>query len=280
LHIGNFNQTQIIEMLRGQFGKQRALSTGRTTGFVPGRWWRRRVKTVLILVVAATIATPVFADSFTINSSNAVTFLPNGTSTSTDFSSAFTTANFNSAQTGDHATVLTSTPFYTTAASLTTAGAQWIGTSAGAGSGSTPGYTALYAISFNIPHTFVSGSLTLNYEVDNALGDLNPGVYLNGFALPNSSGIPCGVGVACLGAFNGLQTYTDNMVTADLVNGTNWLYIDAVNLGGPGGLIFSADISTVNASPVPEPSTLLLLATGVLSLFGIAHMRQTNCTHP
>jgi hypothetical protein len=239
------------------------------------------VKTVLTLVFAATIATPVYADSFTINSSTAVTFLPNGTSTSTDFPSAFTTANFNSAQTGDHAVVLTSTPFYSTAASLTTAGAQWIGTSAGAGSGATPGYTALYAISFDIPDSFVSGSLTLNYEVDNALGDLNPGVYLNGIALPNSSGIPCGVGVACLGAFNGLQTYMDNMVTADLVKGTNWIYIDAVNLGGPGGLIFSADISTVNStSPVPEPSIFLLLGTGVLGLFGIAHMRRSNCTHP
>ncbi len=42
-----------------------------------------------------------------------------------------------------------------------------------------------------------------------------------------------------------------------LVQGTNWLYIDAVNLGGPSGLIFSANFSTPDA--VPEPRTLLLV---------------------
>src|ERR1700722_7677477 len=139
------------------------------------------MKIVLILGLTAAIATPAaYADSITINSSNAVTFLSNGTSTTTVFPFAFTTANFNSAQTGENAAVLTSTSFYPTAASLTTAAAQWIGTSAGGGSGSTPGYTALYAIGFDIPDGFVSGSLTLNYEVDNQLGDLNPGIYLNG----------------------------------------------------------------------------------------------------
>ena len=107
----------------------------------------------------------------------------------------------------------------------------------------------------------------MNYEVDNALGDLNPGIYLNGTALPNSTGIPCGVGVACSGAFNGLQTYTDNNVTADLVQGTNWLYIDAVNLGGPGGLIFSANLSTVNAtSTVPEPSSAIVVSILLLAM--------------
>jgi hypothetical protein len=180
------------------------------------------MKTGLILGLTAAMAIPAaYADMITINSLNAVTFLPNGTSTTTDFSSPFTAANFSSAQTGTPASVLTTTPFYTAAALLTAAGAEWIGTSAGAGNRSSPAYTALYAISFDIPDAFVSGSLTLNYEVDNALGDLNPGVYLNGTALPGSTGIPCGAGVACSGAFSALQTYTDNSVTADLVQGTN-----------------------------------------------------------
>jgi hypothetical protein len=183
------------------------------------------MKIGLILGLIAAVAVPgAYADNVTINSSNAVTFLSNGTSTTTDFPSPFTMANFNSAQTGAPAAVLTSTPFYTTAASLTTAGAQWIGTSAGGGNGSTADFTALYAVSFDIPDAFVSGSLTLNYEVDNELGDLNPGIYLNGTALPSSTGIP-GTSTP---SFTTLQTYTDN-VTADLVQGTNWLYIDAVN---------------------------------------------------
>jgi hypothetical protein len=222
---------------------------------------------VATATLVATIAvSPAYADSITINSSSAVTFLSNGTSTTTDFSSLFTTANFNSAQTGSHASVLTSTPFYSTDPLLTTAGAQWIGTAADGGSSSTSDYTALYAISFDIPDAFVSGSLTLYYEVDNALGDHDSGVYLNGTALPSSTGIPCGVGVACTSSFRGLNTYTASSVGADLVQGTNWLYIDGVNLGGPGGLIFSARISTVNAAPsaVPEPTSLLLVSTGLV----------------
>jgi hypothetical protein len=205
----------------------------------------------------------IYADNIPVVSSSAVTFLSNGTSTTNDFSSPFTTANFNSAQTGANAAVLSSTPFYTTDPSLTTAGAQWIGTSAGAGNGSTAGYTALFAISFNIADPFVSGALTLNYEVDNDLGDLNQGVYLNGHALPGSTS-GC---FECFSSFDVLQTYSDADVTADLVQGTNWLYIDAVNLGAEEGLIFSANISTVNSrsvAAVPEPASLILLSTVLL----------------
>ena len=150
---------------------------------------------------------------------------------------------------------------------------EW-NTSPGGGDGSSPDYTALYAISFIIPDAFVSGSLTLNYEVDNALGDLNSGVYLNGTALPGSRGIPCGIGVACSASFSALQTYTDSSVGVDLVQGTNWLYIDGVNLGAEGGLIFSADISTVNSTaPVPEPSSVILTSTMLLAVAFVARKR-------
>jgi len=220
----------------------------------------------LILGLIVAIAIPeVYADSVVVNSSSAVTFLPNGTSTSTDFSSPFIPANFSSAQTGANAAVLTTIPFYMTAASLTGAGAQWIGTSAGGGNGSTSDFTALYAISFFIPDAFVSGSLSLNFEVDNELGDLNPGVYLNGTALPGSTN-NTGCSPVC---FLALQNYTDSSATADLVQGMNWLYIDGVNLGQEGGLIFSATISTVNSTGVtPEPSSygLMLIGLGLLVL--------------
>jgi hypothetical protein len=228
----------------------------------------------LILGMAAAIAIPsAYAGNVIVNSSTAITFLSNGTSTTTDFSSLFTTANFTSAQTGPNAALLTTTPFYTTAAALTTAGAQWIGTSAGAGNGSSAGYTALYSIDFTIPVAFVSGSLTLDYEVDNELGDLNAGIYLNGSALPSSTAIPG----SSTSSFGTLQTYTDNNVTADLVQGTNWLYIDAVNLGAEGGLIFSADISTVDSvgGSAPEPATLWLLGAGVAAL-GARSWRRPN----
>jgi hypothetical protein len=225
------------------------------------------MKSRLIFGFIAALAIPgTYADSIVVNSSSAVTFLPNGTSTSTDFSSPFTAANFISAQTGTNSAVLTTTPFYTTSATLTGAGAQWIGTSAGGGNGSSADFTALYAISFDIPDAFVSGSLSLNFEVDNVLGDLNQGIYLNGTALPGSTN-----NTGCSGnCFLSLQNYTDSSVTADLVQGTNWLYIDGVNLGAEGGLIFSATISTVNStgSTTPEPSTygLMLIGVGLLVL--------------
>ncbi len=133
------------------------------------------MKNSLILIALAIIAVPgAYSDMIAFKSSGAVTYLSNGTSTTTDFPSPFTAANFTSAQTGANAAVLSSTPFYNTDASLTTAGAQWIGTSAGAGNGSTAGFTALFAIAFTIPDAFSAAAFTLNFEVDNELGDLNP----------------------------------------------------------------------------------------------------------
>ena len=185
----------------------------------------------MFLSIPTVITVPAaYSDTITVNSSSSVTYLSNGTSTTTDFPAPFTAANFTSARTGVNAAVLSSIPYYTTAPSLTTAGAQWIGTSAGAGNGSTPGYTALYAVSFTIPDPFTVAAFTLNYEVDNELGDLNPGIYLNGIALPLSTGI----GAA---EFSGLNTYSDSNVAGELVQGTNWLYIDAVNVGYEAGLV-------------------------------------------
>ena len=224
------------------------------------------MKTRLILGLVAAVAIPaVYADSINIKSSTSVTFLPDGPSTTPDFPAAFTTGSFISAQIGANAVVLT-VPFYTTA--LTTAGAEWIGTNAGGGNGSSAGYTALYAICFTIPDAFVSGSLTLNYAVDNEFGDVNPGVYLNGQALRGTTGIPG----ATTASFAAPQTYTDSNVGADLVQGTNWLYIDTVNRGAEGGLIFSANISTVNsASAVPEPASVILMFT---MLLGTAYLMR------
>ena len=124
--------------------------------------------------------------------------------------------------------------------------------------------TALYAISFMLPSTVSSASLNLFYAVDNILGDSNAGIYINGTALPGSTGIPCGSGVPCGSAFTEQNTYTDSSIASLLVSGTNWLYLDAVNLGAEGGLIFSATITTGTSSVAPEPSGLVLLGSGLL----------------
>ena len=89
------------------------------------------------------------ADTVTVNSSSAVTFLNSGFVVG-DFPSPFTMANFTAAQTGTAASVLISTPFYIGALPDGPA-AVWIGTNPSAGTSS--GNTALYAISFNLAST-------------------------------------------------------------------------------------------------------------------------------
>lgn len=85
----------------------------------------------------------------------------------------FHRANFTAAQTGTSAFVLTGTPSWISSLPAAPA-AKWLGTDGTSGTGS--GDTAMYAVSFNIPDAFVSGSLTLNYAVDNELGGSNAGI--------------------------------------------------------------------------------------------------------
>jgi hypothetical protein len=218
---------------------------------------------VVLAVLLFAMAPRASADIVTVNSGASVTYLDSG-STTTDFPSPFTPAQFAAAQTGPAASVLSSAPFYFPASDIP--GAVWIGTNINAGTST--GDTALYAISFDLPSTVSSASLGLDYGVDNALGDTNPGIYINGTALPGSTGIPCGIGVACGGAFTVVNTYTDPSIGSLLVSGRNTIYFDAVNLGEEAGLIFSADITYTPTSAVPEPSSLLPIGTG-LALIGV-----------
>lgn len=195
-----------------------------------------------------------------INSSSAVTYLDSGSS-ATDFP-PLTQANFNTAQKGPAASVLTSTPYY--APTLPNGpGAVWIGTNPTAGA--SVGDTALYAVSFTLPSTVSSASLTLYYDVDNNLGYTNAGVYINGTALPGSTGLPPGcVDQVC--AFSQENTYTNASIGSLLVPGTNWIYFDAVNLGGPAGLIFSAVINYTVGNGCAIPTVSPQAAVAALSI--------------
>ncbi len=143
------------------------------------------MKKSLVLGLMAIAIPAAYADNVTVNSGAGVTFL-DSSFTSADFAAPFSAANFTAAQTGTAAFVQISTPFYVSSLS-SGPGASWIGTNSAAATN--VGDTALYAISFNVPDSFLSGALTLFYAVDNELGGTNPGIYLNGNALPSSTGI-------------------------------------------------------------------------------------------
>ena len=143
------------------------------------------------------------------------------------FPNVFTASDFHIARIGNPACIVVRngawTPFLSTDLD-----AMWIGTDFAA---SNEGSTALYAVEFMVATAQVGQSnLLLSFAVDNVLGSgPNAGVYINEVPLANSNG----------GNFNG--TYQFNLdVTGLLVPGSNWLYINAVDLGGPAGLMFSA----------------------------------------
>lgn len=143
------------------------------------------------------------------------------------FANAFTAADFQAARQGNPATVISNhgawTPFL-----VTDPLAKWIAIHGG---GASEGSTALYAVEFIVGTAQVGlSSLQLDFAVDNVLGSgPNAGVFVNEAPLANSNG----------GGFGGTYQMTLD-VTGLLVPGSNWLYINAVDLGGPAGLIFSA----------------------------------------
>ncbi len=123
----------------------------------------------------------------------------------------------------------------------------------GAGEGS----TALYAINFVLSQAVSSATLDLHYAMDNGLGGgPNQGAFLNGTPI---SGDSTG------GNFNPEFTLDRNDIAPLLHVGTNTLYIDATDQGGPAGLLFRATITTASAA-VPEPGSFVLLGTGSISL--------------
>jgi hypothetical protein len=162
-----------------------------------------------------------------------------------NFSTAFTPADFSAADSGPAAFIIANHPAWTPTLP-SDAQALWISTAA---TGAAEGGTALYAIDFTLANAASSATLDLRLLVDNALGGgPNQGVFINGTAISGNS-MPAG--------FNVESSIQRSDIAPLLVAGTNTLYINSTDQGGPGGLIFSATIETV---PIPEPTTLVLLA--------------------
>jgi uncharacterized protein (TIGR03437 family) len=179
----------------------------------------------------------------------------------TDFTRSFTQADFSNARQGPEAFIISPNPLWLTGLSADP-NAKWIG--ANSTSSVSQGYTGLYAVSFTISNPFTSAVLSLHYAVDDAIGNdsNNTGIYLNGAAV-------CGNLVA-----NGLTDFTQehdltcNDAGSQLHVGTNWLYIDAANNGGPAGLLFSATITTVDVTALPSGFLAIVPGTTMPWLYG------------
>ncbi|HEX2477306.1 MAG TPA: PEP-CTERM sorting domain-containing protein [Lacipirellulaceae bacterium] len=177
----------------------------------------------------------------------------------TNFSTAFTAADFSAADTGPAAFIIANNPAWI-ATLPSDPLARWISTSA---NGAVEGGTALYAIDFTLASAASSATLDLRLAVDNALGGgPNQGVFINGTAISGNS-TPAG--------FSAVSTLQRNDIAPLLVAGTNTLYINSTDQGGPGGLIFSATIETV---PIPEPGALIALGIGLAATLACARKRK------
>ncbi len=99
--------------------------------------------------------------------------------------------------------------------------------------------TALYAVKFNMPSVPPVVTLVLHYCVDNQLGDsVNSELYLNGTAVPGTN--------TQAGTYNSESVLTVPNVAGLLKTGSNVLYVNAVNTGGPSGLLFRAEFYAGN----------------------------------
>jgi hypothetical protein len=109
----------------------------------------------------------------------------------TNFSTAFTPADFSAAGSGPAAFIIANHPAWT-ATLPSDAQARWISTAA---TGTVEGGTALYAIDFTLANAASSATLDLRLLVDNSLGGgPNQGVFINGTAISGNS-MPAGFNV-------------------------------------------------------------------------------------
>lgn len=176
------------------------------------------------------------------------------------FPIAFAPADFSAARSGPSAQIITRHGAWIDTTTFSAGGghaaAEWISNSA---SGAVNGNTALYAIDFVIPFAAIdSAELDFHWSVDNTLGDgTNAGVFLNGNAVAGPGG----------GGFNNVHSSLDLDVAALLVSGLNTLYVNSIDAGGPGGIIFSARFEITENTLVPIPAALWLLGSA-LGLMG------------
>lgn len=149
-----------------------------------------------------------------------------------EFGTALTPAQFAAAQGGPQAIILPAVISVWLPALTSDPLAQWINDNGDPNSGS----TNLYAIHFTVDTPCISHAhLDFHFAADNWLGEVwtpvNEGLFINGGVVPVTTG----------GNYAS-QTDWSRDVSSLVVPGLNTLYILASDVGGPGGLLFSATV--------------------------------------
>jgi hypothetical protein len=154
----------------------------------------------------------------------------------------FSDANFTLAETGPNAFVINRNGAWAPSLSGTTY--NWISTNP---LGASEGGTALYAQQFVIgAECFDSVELDFRFLVDNRLGEnqaIRPGVYINKVGLAATTG----------SGFGSETSFNDRDITSLVNHGNNFLYVYAIDDGGPSGLQYEA---VINTNEIPCPPTI------------------------
>lgn len=181
-----------------------------------------------------------------------------------EFPAALVASDFTNADAGVPAIVeLTPNGAWLPALAAPNAAAQWIGTQADP---SAAGDTGLFSLPFTVTETEIgTATVTFRFVTDNTLGGANnQGLFINGTALAGTTG----------GNFGAETVIGPIDITSLVSTGTNRLYVNNTDLGGPGAIIFAAEIHVTTAPSIPTLSVYGLgLMIGLLGLFGLKRRR-------
>jgi hypothetical protein len=130
------------------------------------------------------------------------------------------------------------------------------------------------AVTFTATFTLTG---TVTSAILNVLADDTANVVVNGTEIfpANLAGpypVCSAIGIGCLASTQG--TFTTSQLAPYLKNGVNNIKFTVYQAGGSSfGLDYAGVITTSTTSTVPEPGTMLLLSTGLLTIAGAARKK-------
>jgi|GEM_PF-1968457 len=209
------------------------------------------VPALLGALLVGSMATGLRAETITLRSGNGAAGGPDSQLTfllgpaDSEFGVPLAPVDFANAQTGPAPIILQQLNWAWTPTLVADPLAQWVSDNLW---GASEGATNLYAIPFTVTSATVgSATLDFHFMCDNWVGDyysmINDGLYLNGAPVAGT-----------IGGNYATETNWLSLPVTGLVNtGPNTLYILSNDVGGPGGLIFSATLRINHDGTVDAP---------------------------